>query len=87
MCDVVTGAESSREPLDTDGSLILHQPDYIGGSLSVCSLLRHTLDTDTGVGLGLGLRLVVTKLLASSSKPLPLNGSNSQFHNFQAELL
>jgi len=31
MCDVVTGAESSREPLDTDGSLILHQPDYIGG--------------------------------------------------------
>ena len=31
MCDVVTGAESSREPLDSDGSLILHQPDYIGG--------------------------------------------------------
>jgi len=29
MCDVVTGAESSHEPLDTDGSLILHQPDYI----------------------------------------------------------
>jgi len=31
MCDVVTGAESSPEPLDTDGSLILHQPDYIEG--------------------------------------------------------
>ena len=31
MCDVVTGAESSHELLATDGSLILHQPDYIGG--------------------------------------------------------
>jgi len=65
MCDVVTGAESSHEPLTTDDSLILHQPDYIRGSLSAYGLLRHTLDTDTGVGLGLGPRLVVTKLLAS----------------------
>jgi len=31
MYDVVTGAESSHEPLGTDGSLILCQPDYIGG--------------------------------------------------------
>jgi len=28
MCDVVIATESSREPLDTDDSLILHQPDY-----------------------------------------------------------
>ena len=26
MCDAVSGAESSHEPLDTGGSLILHQP-------------------------------------------------------------
>jgi len=64
MCDVVTGAESSREPLDTDGSLILHQPDYIGGRLSAYGLLRHTLETDAGIGLGLELRLVVAKLPA-----------------------
>jgi len=31
MCDVVTATESSPKMLATDGSLILHQPDYIGG--------------------------------------------------------
>jgi len=31
MCDVVTATGSSTELLVTEGSLILHQPDYIGG--------------------------------------------------------
>ena len=42
MCDVVIGTESSCEPLDTEGSLILHQPDVHA---------KNSMDI-SGVGLG-----------------------------------